>query len=267
MELAKKVEKTSSNNYFQNFLMILIHCFALYSVFTWNNYSPYGLLTLAYLFRLFFVAAGNHRYFSHKSFYLNRFFQFIFGIGSTLAMHNSIFWWASKHRLHHKFTDQELDPHSSKKGFYWSHIGWVIHDNNVINEDSIKDLTKYKELVFLNTYHRQINFAFVALILVFLGVQFFFAVYCFSLVLSWSTMFAINSLGHKVGYKNFKTKDNSTNIFAFSFLSLGEGLHNNHHAQPFNPNNRVRWFEIDITFIILYLLSIVGIVNLKKRKT
>jgi stearoyl-CoA desaturase (delta-9 desaturase) len=265
MEMAIKNENHSNNNYFQNFLMLIIHILAIYSIF-WSKVDfPISLVVFAYCLRLFFVAAGNHRYFSHKSFQLNRFFQFWFALGSTLAMHNSIFWWASKHRLHHKYNEKELDPHSHKRGFYWSHIGWVIEDDNIVNEDMIKDLTRYPELVFFHRNHKLINLIFAVLVFGVLGFNWFCSVYCLSLVASWTTMFFINSLGHRFGYRNFKSKDDSTNIIGFSLLSLGEGLHNNHHANPSSPNNRTKWFEIDLVYTILYFLSFFKIVKFRKN--
>lgn len=245
--------------------MLTVHLLAFISVINGGAYSSCFWVILAYLLRLFFVAAGNHRYFSHKSFDLNRFFQFIFALGSTLAMHNSIFWWASKHRQHHKYQDKNLDPHSHKRGFFWSHIGWVLHDDNAVDESLIKDLTKFKELVFLNTYFRQVNIGFAFLFLTAFGFNSFCSVYCLSLTLSWTTMFSVNSFGHKFGYRNFKVKDESTNIVGLSLLSLGESLHNNHHANPYSPSNRKKWFEIDLTFLVLCLLSLIKVVKFRRK--
>lgn len=265
MGITKEIQNITYQNLIQNSIMAAVHFLALYSIISWNASYPLALVILAYSLRLFFVAAGNHRYFSHKSFILNRFFQFIFGLGSTLAMHNSIFWWASKHRKHHKYINHEDDPHSHKKGFYWSHIGWILDDDNQIDLITIKDLTEHKELNFLSNNHKLINISFAILLFLILGFKSFCSIYCLSLVLSWTTMFFVNSLGHKIGYQNHQIKDDSTNIPGFALISFGEGLHNNHHRNPYQPNNRVKWFEIDLTYIALYILSLIKIVKFRKK--
>jgi stearoyl-CoA desaturase (delta-9 desaturase) len=265
METLKETQQLNFKmNYIQNITILLIHLLSLAAIINWDKSTPLVAIMFFYSLRVFFVAGGIHRYFCHKTFTLNRVFQFIFALGATLSFHHSILWWVSKHRKHHKFNDKDLDPHSYKRGFFWSHIGWVLCDDNVIDENSIKDLTKFKELVFLHKHYRTINLTFAMLVLATFGFSVFCSVYCLGIVLSWNTMFLVNSLGHHFGYRNFKAKDNSTNIFGFSLLSLGEGLHNNHHSNPSSPNNRVKWFEVDLTYCTLYLLSLIKVVHFRK---
>lgn len=261
----KSIEISEPKNYIQNVTIFAIHCLAAYSILSWNI-TPWSALILFYVLRVFLVSAGIHRYFCHKSFLLNRFFQFVFALGATLCLQNSVFWWAAKHRDHHKFiNNKELDPHSHQRGWFWSHIGWILCDDDSIDENSIKDLIKFKELVFLHKHYKIINLLFATLVWYLFGFLFFTSVYCLGTVLAWHTMFLVNSLCHKVGYRTFKTKDNSTNILALSLITLGESLHNNHHSNPCRPNNRVKWFEIDLTYVILYVLSLIKIVKFKRK--
>ena len=74
----------------------------------------------------------------------------------------------------------------------------------------------------------------------------------------------INWFGHIYGYENYKMKNTSKNLFPFDFLMMGEGYHNNHHKYSSNANFGVKWHEIDITFLIIKILDVLGFIKLKK---
>ena len=103
--------------------------------------------------RMFFITAGYHRYFSHRSYKLGRVMQFVMAFGGATAAQKGPLWWAGHHRHHHRYSDTELDLHSPLKGFWWSHVGWILCDkNNDWNPDDIKDFAKYPELRWLNKH-------------------------------------------------------------------------------------------------------------------
>ena len=115
-----------------------------------------GFLVLALLFvRMFFVTAGYHRYFSHRSFKTSRVFQFVIAFMAMTSSQKGVLWWAAHHRHHHRHSDQELDLHSPTLfGFFWSHVGWIISDKyNDTRTEYIADFAKYPELRWLNKYH------------------------------------------------------------------------------------------------------------------
>lgn len=252
-------------NWIQNITILLIHCFAFSSILYWNHDNISLLIFLVYL-RVFFVAGGIHRYFSHKSFKLNRFWQFIFAVGGTLCLQNSIFWWAERHRQHHRYADTAQDPHERSEGAFWSHILWLMEDTKPVDVKKIPDLAKYPELRFLDSNYQFVNAVFALSILVLFGTHFFAWGYCLATVISWHLIFVVNSLCHRFGYKNFDGKNESRNIWVLSLINLGEGLHNNHHERAFSPNNRVKKFELDLTYCILWLLSKVKIVRFKNEQ-
>ena len=87
------------------------------------------LCVVLYYGRMFFITAGYHRYFSHRSYRLNRFWQFVMAFGGTTAAQKGPLWWAAHHRDHHRYSDTERDVHSpTQKGFWWSHVGWILCD-------------------------------------------------------------------------------------------------------------------------------------------
>ena len=126
-------------------------CFAF--IFTGITTTALVIFVVMFFSRMFFVTAGYHRYFSHKSYKLNRFWQFVFAFGAEATAQKGVLWWAANHRHHHTYSDTDLDVHSPRKGFWWSHVGWILADKyKPTNYDRIKDFAKYPELRFLNKH-------------------------------------------------------------------------------------------------------------------
>ena len=103
-------------------------------------------------FRMFWVTAGYHRYFSHRSFKTSRAFQFVIAFMAMTSSQKGVLWWAAHHRHHHRFSDQEDDLHSPTLfGFFWSHVGWIVSDKyNDTRLNYIADFAKFTELRWLN---------------------------------------------------------------------------------------------------------------------
>src|SRR6266699_552172 len=133
----------------------LIHVAALLIFFI--PFHWYYLVTCLVLLvvRMFFVTAGYHRYFSHRSFKTSRVFQFVIAFMAMTSSQKGVLWWAAHHRHHHRHSDQELDLHSPTLfGFFWSHVGWIISDKyNDTRIEYIADFAKFPELRWLNKYH------------------------------------------------------------------------------------------------------------------
>src|SRR5262249_47236747 len=94
-----------------------------------TGFSWWGVLLCAALYptRMWFVTAGYHRYFSHRSYKTSRWFQFVLALGATSTAQKGVLWWAAHHRVHHKYSDLPGDLHSAKlSGFWWSHHGWIL---------------------------------------------------------------------------------------------------------------------------------------------
>ena len=108
-----------------------------------------------YAVRMFGVTAGYHRYFSHRSFKLNRFNQFLMAVLAQSSGQKSVLWWAAHHRMHHRHSDQQPDVHSpGLRGFWWAHAGWVIsNDYDEYDPGLIRDFGKFPELRWLDRYH------------------------------------------------------------------------------------------------------------------
>ena len=120
---------------------------AFFVVVTWQDWV---LCAVLYVSRMFFITAGYHRYFSHRSYRMGRVAQFLMAFGGTTAVQKGPLWWASHHRLHHRYTDLDDDVHSPRDGFWWSHVGWILSTKYKDTDlTAIKDFAAYPELRLL----------------------------------------------------------------------------------------------------------------------
>ena len=231
----------------------------------------YPLLALGlYALRMFFVTAGYHRYFSHRTFKTSRAFQFLLAISAMTSMQKGVLWWAAHHRHHHRFSDLEEDIHSpSLKGFWWAHLGWILCKRyNTTRAELVPDLARYPELRWLNKYHMVPPILLGAALFLIGGFSLFVWGFCLSTVLLWHDTFTINSLSHLFGSRRYETTDTSRNNWLLALLTLGEGWHNNHHHYMASARQGFFWWEIDITYYTLKALSWCGLVwDLRKVPT
>ncbi len=239
----------------------LVHLAPLAAI--WTGVTTFDLLLCVslYLVRMFFITAGYHRYFSHRAFRTSRVMQFLMAFGGGMAAQKGALWWAAHHRHHHRHSDQPDDVHSPMKGFWWSHVGWILcrkYDETRL--DAIPDLARHPELVFLDRFH-WIPPAVLAVACFWAGgwsalwIGFFL-----STVLTYHSTFCINSLTHLFGRRRFVTTDTSRNSLLMALVTFGEGWHNNHHYYQASANMGFFWWEIDVSYYALKALSWLGIV-------
>jgi stearoyl-CoA desaturase (delta-9 desaturase) len=240
-----------------------VHVAAVAGV-VWLGWSWTGLLLALglYVVRMFFLTAGFHRYFSHRAFKTSRAMQLLLAIGGTLCVQKGVLWWASKHRLHHRHSDEPQDPHSPKQwGFWESHIGWVLqHEHSRTDFDRVKDLARFPELRWLDRHYLLPPLALAVVLLVTGGAFALFWGFLFSTVLLWHGTFTINSLSHLLGRRRYATSDDSRNNFALALITLGEGWHNNHHHYQSSANQGFRWWEVDLTYYGLKVMAWLGLI-------
>jgi stearoyl-CoA desaturase (Delta-9 desaturase) len=236
---------------------VLFHLAALSVLFVQFKWSCLIACVLCYEIRMFFVTAGYHRYFSHRSFKTGRWFQFVIAFLAMSSSQKGVLWWAAHHRHHHRYSDQEEDLHSPTLfGFWWSHVGWLLSDQyNETDFKAIGDFAKYPELRWLNKYYL-VPVITLGVVMFLIGGSGLFAWgFCLSTVLLWHGTFTINSLSHLFGNRRFPTADTSKNNWLLALVTLGEGWHNNHHYYMASARQGFFWWELDITYYGLKLLS------------
>jgi len=256
--------------------LIFMHLMCLGVIWVGWSWAAVTAALLLYLVRMFAITAFYHRYFSHKAFKTNRFWQFVFGILGNAAVQRGPLWWAAHHRHHHRFTDQEQDVHSpSRHGFWWSHIGWMTSKANFPTRHKfVAEWARYPELRWLNRFDIAIPIL-LALALYLCGdilrrfapgletngFQMVIWGFFISTVVLLHATVTINSFDHMYGSRRYNTADTSRNNALLALITLGEGWHNNHHHYAIAARQGFFWWELDITYYLLVVLSWLGIVR------
>jgi stearoyl-CoA desaturase (delta-9 desaturase) len=242
---------------------VLVHLVCVAAI--WTGVTAEALLigAVLYVVRMFGNTAGYHRYFSHRSFRTSRVGQFVLAWLAQSSAQRGILWWAAKHRQHHKHSDSEFDVHSPRqRGFWYAHLGWIFQpQQNETDYAAVPDLARFPELVWLDKHPY--------LPATLLGVGTWLLAGWSGLIVGffWSTVvlfhatFFINSLAHVYGKQRYVTGDDSRNNWWLALITLGEGWHNNHHAYMGSTRQGFRWWEIDLTYYVLKMLSWVGAVS------
>ena len=182
-------------------------------------------------------------------------------LGQTSAQRGAI-WWAAVHRHHHLHSDTPEDVHSPRLfGFWYSHFGWIFNPKNwEPNAETVRDLTQYRELVILNKTNYAPAFLLGFVVWLWGGWPMLVVGFFWSTVAVYHGTFAINSLAHVWGSQRYLTGDDSRNNFFLALITLGEGWHNNHHHYQSSTRQGFRWWEIDISYYILKVMSWFGLV-------
>lgn len=256
------------------FIILHLMCFGVFWV-GWSWFAV-GVAFGLYLIRMFAITGFYHRYFSHRTYKTSRSWQFLFAILGNSSAQRGPLWWAGHHRHHHRYSDEEEDPHSPlRHGFWHSHIGWLTTQGNFPTRmEYVTDWAKYPELLWINRFDAVIPML-LAISLFLLGE--ILAIYApglrtngpqlliwgffVSTVLLFHGTSTINSLAHMIGTRRYNTPDTSRNNAVLAIITLGEGWHNNHHHYPVATRQGFYWWEIDITYYLLVLLSWLSIVR------
>jgi stearoyl-CoA desaturase (delta-9 desaturase) len=255
------------------FLLLHLGCLGVF--LTGWSWTAVAAAVLLYFVRMFAITGFYHRYFSHKTFHTTRFMQFCFAVLGATAVQRGPLWWSYHHRHHHRHSDEEEDVHSPNvRGFWWSHIGWITSARNFPTDYSqVRDLARYPELVFLNRFDSLVPIMFALSLFTlghFLGVWFptlgvtSWQLLVWGFFISTTVLFhatsSINSLAHLLGRRRYDTGDNSRNSLLLALITLGEGWHNNHHRYMSAARQGFYWWEIDISYYLLKVLSWTGLI-------
>ena len=229
-----------------------------------------------YAIRMFAITGFYHRYFSHRAFQTSRVVQFVFAVIGTTSVQRGPLWWAAHHRNHHRYADGDRDPHSPHRlGFFRSHLGWFLTPRGFRTDwKVIRDLAHFPELRLLDRFDILMPVV-LAFALYALGsylqvthpelhtsaMQLVVWGFCISTVALFHATFMINSLAHRWGTRRFSTHDESRNNWWLALITFGEVWHNNHHRYPGAARQGLRWWEFDLTFYVLSLLSLLGLIH------
>lgn len=244
--------------------MVILHLGALAApfCFTWS-----ALLVFFFLWWLtgcLGITLGYHRLLTHGAFQTFPWVQRTLAVLGSLASQGPPIQWVSDHRQHHQFTDREGDPHSPRDGFWWSHIIWgmIWHsegENYIKAQKYVPDLASDPFLRALNRLFLPLNIASGVLLFALGGWPWLVWGLFLRLVVTLHVTWAINSVCHVYGYKNYDIKDDSRNNWWLALLSFGESWHNNHHAHPTAANHGHHPWEPDHTYWLICKMGDLGL--------
>lgn len=245
-------------------LFVAVHVGALSAFVVYPSWPGIVLMAALFFIRMFAITGGYHRYFAHHSFKTNRIFQFCLAFIGGTAAQKGVLWWVAHHRHHHLYSDTDKDIHSAQReGFYWSHLGWLLsreyHDE--YDPKMVKDLSKFPELVWLDKNHLFPPIFLAITCFLTLGLVGLVWGFFVGTVLLYHFTFSINSVCHMFGTRRYATSESSRNTWWLSFFTLGENWHNNHHQFPRSARHGLYWYEIDVTYYAIRILSFLGMAS------
>ena len=255
------------------FAAMHVMCLAVY----WVGWSGIAITVagVLYVVRMFAITGFYHRYFSHRTFKTSRWCQLAFAVLGASAVQRGPLWWAAHHRNHHRYSDQAADLHSPRQhGFLWSHMGWFTSRPNFATRlQAVPDLGKYPELCFLDRFDIVVPIALAVMLYAFgatlaalapqlgtNGAQMLVWGFFISTIVLFHGTNTINSLAHQIGTQRYDTGDDSRNNLVLALITFGEGWHNNHHHYPASVRQGFYWWEVDLTYWALVVLSWTGLI-------
>jgi fatty-acid desaturase len=257
-------------------LLTLLPCF-----FTWSGVTLAALGL--FVFGTLGIGLGYHRLLTHRGFICPRWLERGFAILGVCCVQDTPARWVSVHRLHHQFADERSDPHSPLAGLLWSHMGWLMVENQALARLDIYE--RYAKDILADPFYRSLerNLRWVQIVLLSwvasfvvgaigasamgrsapealrVGASFLVWGVFLRTVLVWHITWSVNSVAHVWGYRRYETGEASRNNLLIGYISNGEGWHNNHHADPRSARHGHTWWELDVTWIVIRLLMVTGL--------
>ncbi len=252
-------------------------------VFGWGgllHWQDLLVFIVTYLLFGFGVTVGFHRLLTHGSFKTHRWVRLTAAVLGSAAVEGPVIEWVATHRKHHRFSDEEGDPHSphvghgsgftgALRGLFYAHIGWVFRDAEVADEN------RYAKDLMADPAMRFVDRTFVLWVLVGLAVPFGLGMALTGSVIGGLTgmlwggavrifvlhhvTFSVNSLCHFFGRQPYPTGDHSRNLAWLALATMGESWHNNHHAFPTSARHGLRRWELDGSAAVIWALEKLGL--------
>ena len=219
------------------------------------------------------ITLGYHRSLAHRGVELSNRTRLTALIAGAMAAQGPPSFWVAHHRAHHSDPDGSNDPHSpwAEAGqstgivaFLHAHIGWMLEKEFGFDSRLIRDIRKDSIALWVDQYYVPIVLAGLVLPALLVNIakpdcqSVLLSAYWVGLVrisITHQATWMVNSVCHLWGYRNYCTTDQSRNNWVVAIFTLGEGWHNNHHADPRNARHGQKWWEIDPTYFAIRLLG------------
>jgi len=268
--LAPPVDRYSVVNWLTCIVMIVFHVGAVAALFHFSWTLLAASVALYWVAVGFGISLGYHRLHTHRSYQVPKWLDYFFAVCGTLTLEGGPIFWVATHRIHHQNSDTDADPHTPRHGGFWAHMGWILFGEGHHNRTDL--LGKYAPDLYADRFHRALNtyhcvpatvLGFVALALG--GWPAVYWTVFLRVVLGLHATWLVNSATHMWGSRRFETKDDSRNSWWVALLSFGEGWHNNHHAYPASAAHGLAWYELDLTYLHIRALQLLGLATGVRR--
>src|SRR5262245_6587260 len=247
----------------------------------WVGPSDVVVFAIMYVLAGFGVTVGFHRLLTHLAFATHRATRYVFSILGSLAVQGPVIDWVADHRKHHSHADEEGDPHSphvgqgagvkgALRGLWFAHVGWLWRTHGQAQKSKYaKELVEDRGMRIINR-----RFPFIVLGTLLLPALLGFVLSGFELwgaltgliwggfariFLQHHITWSVNSICHFFGRRRFDVEDLSTNVFWLALPSFGESWHHNHHAFPRSAAHGLRWWEVDLSALLIRLMKRLGL--------
>ncbi|MFM5502246.1 fatty acid desaturase [Aeromonas veronii] len=215
------------------------------------------------------ITAGYHRLWSHKAYKAHLALQWLFAIGGALALQNSALHWSADHRRHHRHVDDnDKDPYSAGRGFWYSHIGWMLREHQgdrYGDYSNVCDLQNNPVVAFQHRHYLTLVLATNLGLPLLLGLWhgdllgMLLLAGVLRMVMTHHTTFFINSLAHIWGSQPYTDRNTARDNGILAFFTFGEGYHNFHHLFENDYRNGIHWWQFDPTKWLIRLASWCGL--------
>ncbi len=248
--------------------------------FAWSDLVAFVTM---YVVSILGVTVGYHRMLTHAGFDAKPWVRNGWAALGALAVEGAPVNWVADHRRHHAHSDEEGDPHSPHlhgdestwgmvKGLWHAHIGWMLnrtHDSDP--ERWASDMLKLKGIVWISRHW--IAFAVLSIVVIPAAIGYAISGTLMGAFtgflwggpvrlmvghhITWST----NSICHVFGSRPYDSGDQSTNNAFLAILSMGESWHNNHHAFPSSAVHGLKWWQVDISAMVIRSMQALRLVR------
>ncbi|KAI7902253.1 delta-9 desaturase [Cokeromyces recurvatus] len=241
----------------------------LYGIFTTELTKKTMIWAIIYYFITGLgITAGYHRLWSHRAYRGRSLLRWLLCFAGSGAVEGSIYWWSRGHRAHHRWTDTDKDPYSAHRGFFFSHIGWMLvnRPKNRIGYSDVADLKADPVVALQHKYYPYfalfMGFIFPTLVAGygwgdFRGGYFYAGVV--RLIFVHHATFCVNSLAHWLGESTFDDHNTPRDHWITALVTMGEGYHNFHHQFPQDYRNAIKFGQYDPTKWLITALSWIGL--------
>jgi fatty-acid desaturase len=249
--------------------------------FSWSGVAVAGIGF--FVFGVLGVNIGFHRLLTHRGFRCPQWVERTLAILGVCSVQGSPAFWVAAHRRHHQHADEQPDPHSPLVTFFWAHVGWLLVETGVLAPLGWK--FRYAKDLLDDPFYNHLERSYIWIVLgswiaffaagvavmalsgadALKALQFGASLLVWGIfvrtVVVWHVTWSVNSVTHLWGYRNYDSDENSRNNVLVAIVAIGEGWHNNHHADQRSAKHGHLWWEVDGSYLVIRLLASLGLAS------